>query len=39
MMWAADHIANGIIEVQVSRRTELLRSEGERSGDFIDKMP
>ena len=31
-------IAGGIIEAQVARRAELLRSECERSNDFIDKM-
>jgi glutathione S-transferase len=31
-------IANGIIEAQISRRAELLRSDGERSNDFIGKM-
>jgi glutathione S-transferase len=31
-------IASGIIEAQVARRAELLRSERERSDDFIDKM-
>lgn len=31
-------IANAIIEAQISRRAELLRSEGERSDDFIGKM-
>jgi glutathione S-transferase len=31
-------IACGIIEAQVARRAELLRSERERSPDFIDKM-
>jgi len=31
-------IASGIIEAQVSRRAELLRSEKERSDDFIEKM-
>jgi glutathione S-transferase len=31
-------IANAIIEAQISRRAELLRSEGERSNDFIGKM-
>jgi glutathione S-transferase len=31
-------IASGIIEAQIARRAELLRSEGERSADFIDKM-
>lgn len=31
-------VANAIIEAQISRRAELLRSEGERSNDFIDKM-
>ncbi|MDP2334588.1 MAG: glutathione S-transferase family protein [Reyranella sp.] len=31
-------IANAIIEAQISRRAELLRSEHERSNDFIDKM-
>lgn len=31
-------IAGGIIEAQISRRAELLRSEHERSNDFIGKM-
>ncbi|MBV8187972.1 MAG: glutathione S-transferase N-terminal domain-containing protein [Alphaproteobacteria bacterium] len=31
-------IANGTIEAQIARRAELLRSESERSSDFIDKM-
>jgi glutathione S-transferase len=31
-------IANAIIEAQISRRAELLRSDNERSNDFIDKM-
>ena len=31
-------IANAIIEAQISRRAELLRSESERSNDFIGKM-
>jgi glutathione S-transferase len=31
-------IANAIIEAQVSRRAELLRSDSERSDDFIAKM-
>ena len=31
-------IACGIIEAQVARRAELLRSERERSDDFIGKM-
>lgn len=31
-------VANGIIEAQISRRAELLRSEHERSNDFIGKM-
>jgi len=31
-------IANAIIEAQISRRAELLRSDSERSSDFIDKM-
>lgn len=31
-------IACGIIEAHISRRAELLRSEGERSNDFIGKM-
>ena len=31
-------IACGIIEAHISRRAELLRSEDERSDDFIDKM-
>jgi glutathione S-transferase len=31
-------IAGGIIEAQISRRAELLRSESERSNDFIAKM-
>ncbi|MEA2919273.1 MAG: glutathione S-transferase [Bradyrhizobium sp.] len=31
-------VASGIIEAQVARRAELLRSEGERSDDFIAKM-
>jgi glutathione S-transferase len=31
-------IASGIIEAQVARRAELLRSASERSNDFIDKM-
>lgn len=31
-------IACGIIEAQISRRAELLRSENERSNDFIGKM-
>jgi glutathione S-transferase len=31
-------IANAIIEAQISRRAELLRSDSERSNDFIDKM-
>jgi glutathione S-transferase len=31
-------IAGGIIEAQISRRAELLRSEHERSTDFIAKM-
>lgn len=31
-------IANGIIEAQISRRAELLRSAAERSDDFIAKM-
>ncbi|MBI3197725.1 MAG: glutathione S-transferase N-terminal domain-containing protein [Rhodospirillales bacterium] len=31
-------IANAIIEAQISRRAELLRSEGERSNDFVAKM-
>ncbi len=31
-------IACGIIEAQISRRAELLRSEDERSDDFIGKM-
>ena len=31
-------VAGGIIEAQISRRAELLRSEHERSTDFIGKM-
>jgi glutathione S-transferase len=31
-------VANAIIEAQISRRAELLRSESERSNDFIAKM-
>ena len=31
-------VAGGIIEAQISRRAELLRSAHERSNDFIDKM-
>ncbi len=31
-------IAGGIIEAQISRRAELLRSGSERSDDFIGKM-
>ena len=31
-------VAGGIIEAQISRRAELLRSEHERSDDFIEKM-
>jgi glutathione S-transferase len=31
-------VAGGIIEAQISRRAELLRSEHERSNDFIGKM-
>ena len=31
-------IANGIIEAQISRRAELLRTEAERSAEFIGKM-
>ena len=31
-------IASAIIEAQIARRAELLRSESERSADFIGKM-
>src|SRR4029079_11402585 len=31
-------IANGILEAQIMRRAELLRSDKERSNDFIAKM-
>ena len=31
-------VAGGIIEAQIARRAELLRSKHERSNDFIDKM-
>ena len=31
-------IANAIIEAQIARRAELLRSDSERSNDFIAKM-
>jgi glutathione S-transferase len=31
-------VANAIIEAQISRRAELLRSNSERSNDFIAKM-
>ena len=31
-------IAGGVIEAQISRRAELLRSDKERSNDFIAKM-
>jgi glutathione S-transferase len=31
-------IAGGAIEAQIARRAELLRSDNERSNDFIDKM-
>jgi glutathione S-transferase len=31
-------VASGIIEAQVARRAELLRSDRERSSDFIGKM-
>jgi glutathione S-transferase len=31
-------IANGIIEAQVARRAELLRTDKDRSDDFIAKM-
>lgn len=31
-------VASGIIEAQISRRAELLRSDAERSSDFIGKM-
>ncbi|MFZ5780254.1 MAG: glutathione S-transferase family protein [Pseudomonadota bacterium] len=31
-------IACAIIEAQIARRAELLRSPDERSGDFLDKM-
>lgn len=31
-------IANGVIEAQIMRRAEMLRSEKERSDDFIAKM-
>jgi glutathione S-transferase len=31
-------IAGGVIEAQISRRAELLRSDRERSDDFIAKM-
>ena len=31
-------IAGAIIEVEIARRAELLRSESERSNDFIGKM-
>lgn len=35
---AAMSIANGIIEAQVARRAELLRTGADRSDDFIAKM-
>jgi glutathione S-transferase len=31
-------VAGAIIEAQIARRAELLRSDAERSEDFIDKM-
>ncbi|HTG24888.1 MAG TPA: glutathione S-transferase family protein [Reyranella sp.] len=31
-------VASGIIEAQIAQRAELLRDEGEKSGDFIQKM-
>ncbi len=31
-------VANAILEAQVARRAELLRSPQERSSDFVDKM-
>ena len=35
---AAMAIANGVLEAQIMRRAELLRSDKERSADFIVKM-
>jgi glutathione S-transferase len=35
---AAIAIANGVLEAQIMRRAELLRSDKERSNDFIAKM-
>jgi glutathione S-transferase len=35
---AAIAIANGVLEAQIMRRAELLRSDKERSDDFIAKM-
>lgn len=31
-------VAGAIVEAQISRRAELLRSDSQRSNDFIDKM-
>jgi glutathione S-transferase len=31
-------IANAILEAHIARRAELLRADGERSADFVDKM-
>ena len=35
---AAIAIANGVLEAQIMRRAELLRSDKERSNDFVAKM-